>query len=70
MPATCLGWHENVSAGTVRQAVSSLLSDPLERQAMSRAGRKLIDGRGPDRIVIALEIMLTPFRQAPAALAA
>ena len=60
--ATCLGWHGNISAGTVRQAATTLLSDPLERQAMSRSGRKLIDGRGPDRLVTALEIVLHPLR--------
>ena len=56
--ASCLGWHENVSAGTVRLAVQNLLTDPLERQAMARCGRKLIDGRGPDRLVNAMEIIL------------
>jgi spore coat polysaccharide biosynthesis predicted glycosyltransferase SpsG len=56
--ASCLGWHATVSAGTVRQAVTTLLSDPLERQAMARAGRRLIDGRGPDRLVTALELIL------------
>lgn len=56
--ATCLGWHENVSAQTIRQAVMNLLDDPLDRQAMSRCGRKLFDGRGPDRTVNALEILL------------
>jgi spore coat polysaccharide biosynthesis predicted glycosyltransferase SpsG len=61
--ATCLGWHANVSAVTLRQAVHDLLSDGLERQAMSRCGRKLIDGRGPDRLVTALEVMLHPSRQ-------
>src|SRR5262249_50004810 len=60
--ATCLGWHANVSANTVRQAVHNLLTDPLERQAMTRCARKLIDGRGPDRLVTALEIMLHPSR--------
>jgi spore coat polysaccharide biosynthesis predicted glycosyltransferase SpsG len=69
--ASCLGWHANVSAATVRQAVQDLLSDPLERQAMSRCGRKLIDGRGPDRLVTALEVLLHPSRliQAEAAAA-
>lgn len=61
--ATCLGWHENVSYATIRQAVTGLLSDPLERQCMSRAGRKLIDGRGPDRLVNALELTLHPLRR-------
>lgn len=56
--AICLGWHENVSASTIRQAVQNLLAEPLERQAMARCGRKLIDGRGPDRLVTALEVML------------
>jgi spore coat polysaccharide biosynthesis predicted glycosyltransferase SpsG len=60
--ATCLGWHANVSAVTLRQAVSDLLGDGLERQAMARCGRKLIDGRGPDRLVTALEVMLHPSR--------
>ena len=61
--ATCLGWHANVSAQTVRQAVADLLDDPLERQAMARCGRKLIDGRGPDRLVTALEVLMHPSRQ-------
>ena len=63
--AICLGWHETVSAQTIRQAVQSILADPLERQAMSRCGRQLIDGRGPDRLVTALEVMLHPARQVP-----
>src|SRR6202011_4121684 len=46
--ATCLGWHDSVSAVTFRQAVNDLLTDALERQAMARCGRKLIDGRGLD----------------------
>lgn len=61
--ATCLGGHENVSPASLRQAIQNLAGDPLERQAMSRCGRKLIDGRGPDRLVTALEIMLHPVAQ-------
>jgi UDP-2,4-diacetamido-2,4,6-trideoxy-beta-L-altropyranose hydrolase len=60
--ATCLGWHESVSAQTIRQAVQNLINDPLERQAMARCARKLIDGRGLDRLVTALEIVLHPSR--------
>jgi spore coat polysaccharide biosynthesis predicted glycosyltransferase SpsG len=67
--ATCLGWHESVSQTTIRQAVQNLLNDPLERQAMARCARKLIDGRGPDRLVTALEIMLHPSRLVGAGLA-
>jgi spore coat polysaccharide biosynthesis predicted glycosyltransferase SpsG len=60
--ATCLGWHANVSPATIRQAVANLLNDPMERQAMARCARKLVDGRGPDRLVTALEVMLHPSR--------
>jgi spore coat polysaccharide biosynthesis predicted glycosyltransferase SpsG len=60
--AICLGWHENISPLTLRQAVQNLLADPLERQAMARCGRQLIDGRGPDRLVTALEVLLHPSR--------
>jgi spore coat polysaccharide biosynthesis predicted glycosyltransferase SpsG len=56
--AVCLGQHPNVSAQTIRQGVQDLLTDQAERQAMSRAGRRLVDGRGPDRLVIALEVLL------------
>jgi spore coat polysaccharide biosynthesis predicted glycosyltransferase SpsG len=57
--AICLGWHASVSPATFRQAVNDLLTDPLERQAMARCGRKLIDGRGLDRLVTGLEMLLT-----------
>ena len=60
--AVCLGGHENLSPSSIRQAIQELLTDPLERQAMARCGRKLIDGRGPDRLVTALEVMLHPSR--------
>ena len=68
--AVCLGQHPNVSVQTIRQAVQDLLADQAERQAMSRAGRRLIDGRGPDRLVIALEVLLHSRKQPQLNLAA
>jgi spore coat polysaccharide biosynthesis predicted glycosyltransferase SpsG len=62
--ASVLGWHENVSAQTIRQGVQNLITDALERKSMARCGRKLIDGRGPDRLVNAMEILLNPARPA------
>ena len=56
--ATCLGDAPHVSAALLRQGIYQLLSDPFDRQAMARCGRKLIDGRGPDRLVTALEVLL------------
>jgi spore coat polysaccharide biosynthesis predicted glycosyltransferase SpsG len=68
--AVCLGQHPNVSVQTIRQGVQDLLSDQAERQAMSRAGRRLIDGRGPDRLVTALEVLLHNKKQPELKLAA
>jgi spore coat polysaccharide biosynthesis predicted glycosyltransferase SpsG len=61
--ALCLGWHESVTDTTIRTAVQNLIDDPQERQVMARCGRAFIDGRGPDRLVTALEVLLHPSRQ-------
>jgi spore coat polysaccharide biosynthesis predicted glycosyltransferase SpsG len=61
--ANLLGWHEAVKENTIRMAAENLLKDAGDRRLMARAGRALIDGRGPDRLVTALEIMLHPSRQ-------
>jgi spore coat polysaccharide biosynthesis predicted glycosyltransferase SpsG len=63
--ATDLGPASQFDPETFRQAVEILLTDPMERQGMARCGRQLIDGRGPDRFVAAVEVMLHP-AQAPA----
>jgi spore coat polysaccharide biosynthesis predicted glycosyltransferase SpsG len=60
--AVCLGDWDRLTPASLRQAIQDLLGDPLERQAMARCGRKLIDGRGPDRLVTALEVLLHPSR--------
>jgi spore coat polysaccharide biosynthesis predicted glycosyltransferase SpsG len=62
----CLGWHADVTASTIRNTVAQLLGDPLERVGMARCGRKLVDGRGLDRLVTSLELIIqaaTPARQ-------
>jgi spore coat polysaccharide biosynthesis predicted glycosyltransferase SpsG len=61
--ATCVGSQESASPANIRQVAHQLLNDPLERRAMARCGRQLIDGRGPDRLVTALEVMLHPSRE-------
>lgn len=62
--ATLLGAAAQFDADAFREAVEILLTDPMERQGMARCGRQLIDGRGPDRFVTAVEVMLHP-AQAP-----
>ena len=56
--ATNLGQAANVSFDVLHEAVNVVLDDPKERRGMSRCARNLIDGRGGDRIVNGLEILL------------
>jgi spore coat polysaccharide biosynthesis predicted glycosyltransferase SpsG len=53
-----LGDCESVNAAELRQSILGLINEPRDRAAMARAGRKLIDGRGPDRLVNGMEVML------------
>ena len=51
--------------------VSRLLEDDVERHTMSRLGRGYLDGRGTDRFVQAMEILLhAPAARQPSAQAA
>ncbi len=56
--ATFLGDTADVSAQQLGEAVDALLDDPMERKGMTRCARNTFDGRGPDRIVNGLEILL------------
>ena len=68
--ATLLGNAEDVTHKQLHDAIGYLLSDELERTTMTRCARRLIDGRGQDRIVNALEIMLHSGRTGSARVAA
>ncbi len=56
--ATFLGESADVSFEQLKEAVEGLLEDPMERKGMTRCARNLVDGRGPDRIVNGMEILL------------
>lgn len=56
--ATHLGNAADVTATALRDAVNYLLDDQLERIGMSRCARMMVDGRGPDRLVNGLEILI------------
>jgi spore coat polysaccharide biosynthesis predicted glycosyltransferase SpsG len=56
--ATFLGDAAGVTYEQLNEAVGALLDDPMERKGMTRCARNLFDGRGPDRIVNGMEIML------------
>lgn len=60
--ATFLGKAADVTLDQLAEAVNVVLDDPMERLGMSRCARNLIDGRGGDRVVNGLEIVLhTPW---------
>jgi spore coat polysaccharide biosynthesis predicted glycosyltransferase SpsG len=62
--ATYLGDSAEVTFDALKEAVDILLDDPMERKTMTRCARNTFDGRGPDRIVNGLEIMLhSPMRK-------
>ena len=62
--ATFLGSAATVKIEQLAEAVGVVLDDPMERLGMTRCARNLIDGRGGDRIVNGLEIVLhTPWQR-------
>jgi spore coat polysaccharide biosynthesis predicted glycosyltransferase SpsG len=68
--ATDLGPASKLTQDALAAAVEVMLTDPMERQGMARCGRQLIDGRGPDRLVCAVEVLLHPAQSAEPRLAA
>jgi spore coat polysaccharide biosynthesis predicted glycosyltransferase SpsG len=68
--ATFLGDNSEVAFDQLRESVDLLLDDGMERKGMTRCARNLIDGRGPDRIVNGMEILLhAPYRKRAASVA-
>jgi spore coat polysaccharide biosynthesis predicted glycosyltransferase SpsG len=62
--ATFLGDNADVDFNQLRESVDLLLDDTMERKGMTRCARNLVDGRGPDRIVNGMEILLhAPYRK-------
>lgn len=62
--ATFVGPAATVTLDQLAEAVGVVLDDPMERLGMTRCARNLIDGRGGDRIVNGLEIVLhTPWQR-------
>ena len=55
---TFVGAAAAVTFDALHEAVNIVLDDRMERLGMSRCGRNLIDGRGGDRVVNGMEIML------------
>ena len=61
-----LGWWEDFKIDEVSQMLFELLEDPKKREDMARTGRRLIDGRGVDRVTRLLQkngIDLRPIRE-------
>ncbi|MEQ9370524.1 MAG: UDP-2,4-diacetamido-2,4,6-trideoxy-beta-L-altropyranose hydrolase [Coleofasciculus chthonoplastes F3-SA18-01] len=64
--AVNLGWHENVLAAEIAQAIKRLLISSGIRAEMARHGQELIDGEGTARVLMHLQdqpLRLRPLRQ-------
>ena len=46
-----LGHQDAVTEPSIREAVSGLIGNPARRAEMAQAGRKLVDGRGTERVI-------------------
>lgn len=46
-----LGWFRETSAERIADAVADLMHDASQRVAASRAGRRMVDGRGVERVL-------------------
>lgn len=46
-----LGWHHDLSAAELAQAIRDLVSDVAARTRMQRRGRELVDGNGAKRVI-------------------
>jgi L-amino acid N-acyltransferase YncA len=62
--AELLGWHTEVTAAAITEAVSSLRDDLERRTAMSRAAARLVDGFGSARVVAQMRGDLLSLRSA------
>ena len=49
--ALSLGWHANLSEREIGDAIGLLMNDVERRRTMSERGKRLVDGRGADRVV-------------------
>jgi len=50
-----LGPDENLTVADMSRSLASLLDDVDARRAMSETGRRLVDGRGADRLLKAMK---------------
>ncbi len=49
--AVNVGWHGRVSESQLAEAIHAVATDAQRRQALSRAGPSLVDGRGSEHVV-------------------
>lgn len=54
--AVSLGWHADLTAADLSEAIAGLLGDAGRRAELARRGRGLIDGRGALRVLAAMRL--------------
>lgn len=65
--AISLGWHHQVQPAETAATLSALAANPRRRAEMSSRGRDLIDGRGGERVVLAMANIAPPAGRCPTA---
>lgn len=49
--AVNLGWYKHISQSDIRKAVEKMAAGAKERAEIARCGRKLVDGKGAERLI-------------------
>jgi UDP-2,4-diacetamido-2,4,6-trideoxy-beta-L-altropyranose hydrolase len=56
--ALTAGWHSSVTSASIRAIVVELMAEPARVAAMARAAAAVTDGRGTQRVVEEIEVMV------------
>ena len=62
--AVNLGWHHELTDVSIRKTVLEMMPNWTAREAMSRIGRQLVDGRGTTRVIRAMLGRIISVREA------
>jgi UDP-2,4-diacetamido-2,4,6-trideoxy-beta-L-altropyranose hydrolase len=55
--ATCLGWHEDIDTFLLSSALNNFLSDSRRLRSMSLRAKKIVDGKGRNRLINLMDWM-------------
>ena len=59
------GWHDRLDTDRLRSQVGGLVNDAATRSRMSSSGQGLVDGKGAERVLKALQSRMNLQRRSP-----